>query len=71
MPIFGLNKECCVQVIFKLIFLYKTVRDILSCNISTVHVSENVQNKIYNLQIRLEQFTHHTKKGKMEKVKRL
>ena len=28
---------------------------------NTVHIPENVQNKIYNLQIRLEQFIDQTK----------
>ena len=32
--------------------------------LSTVHISQNVQNKIQNLQIRLEQFTDLTKKAK-------
>ena len=36
---------------------YKT-----SCNVSTVQISENVQNKIYNLQIILEQFNDQNKK---------
>ena len=31
-------------------------------NITTDHISENVQNKIYNFKIRLEQFTDQTKK---------
>ena len=44
----------------KLIFLYKTVRNILHY-LSTVHISRNVQNKIHNLQIRLKQFTDLTK----------
>ena len=34
----------------------------ISCNVSTVHISENVQSKIYNLQIRFEQFTDQKKK---------
>ena len=34
----------------------------ISCNVSTVHISENIQSKIYNLQIRLEQFTDRKKK---------
>ena len=38
------------------------MRDI--CNISTDHMSENVQNKICNFEIRLEQFTNQTKKAK-------
>ena len=47
----------------KFVFLY--IRQYgISCNISTVHISENVQNKICNLQIRLEQFTDETKKTK-------
>ena len=36
----------------------------ISCDISTFQRSENVQNKIYDLKIRLEQFTDHTKKAK-------
>ena len=32
-------------------------------NISTDHISENVQSKIYNFKIRLEQFTDQTKKS--------
>ena len=47
----------------KLIFLYKTVRNIF-CYLSTVHISQNVQNQIHNLQIRVEQFTDLTKKLK-------
>ena len=47
----------------KLIFLYKTARKI-QCYLSTDHISQNVQNKIHNLQIRLEQFIDQTKKTK-------
>ena len=36
----------------------------ISCNISTDHISENVQNKIYNFKIRFKKFTHQTKKAK-------
>ena len=36
----------------------------ISCNISTDHISNNIQNKIYNFKIRLEQFTNQTKKLK-------
>ena len=36
----------------------------ISCNISTDHISENGQNKIYNFEIRHEQFTDQTKKAK-------
>ena len=32
--------------------------------LSTVHISQDVQNKIHNLQIRLEQSTDQTKKAK-------
>ena len=32
--------------------------------LSTVHISQNVQNKIHNLRIRLEQSTYQTKKLK-------
>ena len=32
--------------------------------LSTVQISQNVRNKIYNLQIRLEQFTDLTKTAK-------
>ena len=32
--------------------------------LSTVQISRNVQNKIQDLQIRLEQFAHETKKSK-------
>ena len=32
--------------------------------LSTVQISQNVKNKIQNLQIMLEQFTHDTKKAK-------
>ena len=39
------------------------MRNIVYC-LSTVHISQNVQNKIQNLQIRLEQFTDLTKKAK-------
>ena len=45
----------------KLIFLCKTGLDI-SCNINTVHVSENVQNKMYSLHIRFKQSTDQIKK---------
>ena len=47
----------------KLIFLYKTARKI-QYYLSTDHISQNVQNKIHNLQIRLEQFIDQTKKTK-------
>ena len=33
-------------------------------NINTDRISESVQNKMYNLQISLEQFTHQTKNAK-------
>ena len=36
--------------------------------LSTACISQNVQNKIYNLQIRLEQFTDQTKKAKKFKL---
>ena len=36
----------------------------ISCNISTDHISENGQNKIYNFEIRHEKFTDQTKKAK-------
>ena len=32
--------------------------------LSTDHISQNIQNKIHNLQIRLEEFTEQTKKAK-------
>lgn len=35
-----------------------------SCNISTFHIYENVQNKICNLQIRNEQFTDQRERAK-------
>ena len=49
----------------KLIFLYKTVRNILYY-LSTDHIS--VRNKINNRQIRLGQFTDHTKNAKKYKL---
>ena len=36
----------------------------ISCNKSTNHITDNAQNKIYNFEIRLEQFTDDTKKAK-------
>ena len=36
----------------------------ISVPLSTVHISQNDQNKIHNLQIRLEQSTDQTKKAK-------
>ena len=36
----------------------------ISRNISTDHISENGQNKIYNFEIRHEKFTDQTKKAK-------
>ena len=50
-----------------MIFLYKAMRNIVYY-LSTVHISQNVQNKIQNLQIRLEQFTDLTKKAKKYQV---
>ena len=47
----------------KLIFLHKTRQNILQY-LGTVQISRNVQNKIHNLQIRLDQFTDETKKLK-------
>ena len=38
----------------------------MSCNISTVNITENVQNKVYNLQIRLAKSTDHTRKVKKD-----
>ena len=46
-------------------FLYKKFFGIrqyeTSCNINTAHIPENIQNKIYNLQVILEQFTDQKK----------
>ena len=42
--------------------MYMTVK--IFSNTSTVHISENVQNKIYNLQIRLEHFADEKKSFK-------
>ena len=39
------------------IYIFYIRQDKISCNVSIVYISENIQNKIYNLQIRLEQFT--------------
>ena len=36
----------------------------ISWNIITVHISENVQNKVYHLETRREQFTDQTQKAK-------
>ena len=47
----------------KLIFLHKTRQNILQY-LGTAQISRNVQNKIHNLQIRLDQFTDETKKLK-------
>ena len=35
----------------------------MSCNTNTVHISENVENKVCNLQIRLAKFTRLMEKA--------
>ena len=44
-------------------FFYVTLPNI-EYYLSTDHISQNIQNDIHNLQVRLEQFTDQTKKSK-------